>query len=81
MVPTGQAKQVAEALAQELCEFPQLCLQLDRQSVYNQWGLDLETATAQEFEQGLKALAAGGYSGAAQFAGGVGRHGTFTPTG
>ena len=81
VVPAGQARQAAEALAQELCQFPQLCLRLDRLSVYNQWSLDLETAMAQEFEQGLKALAAEGYAGAAQFAGGAGRHGIFTPTG
>jgi enoyl-CoA hydratase len=80
VVPAGQARQAAEALAQELCEFPQLCLQLDRLSVYNQWSLDLETAMAQEFEQGLKALAAEGYAGAAQFAGGAGRHGTLAST-
>jgi enoyl-CoA hydratase len=81
VVPTGQARQAAEALAQQLCEFPQLCLQLDRLSVYNQWSLDLETAMAQEFEQGLKALTTEGYSGAERFSAGAGRHGTFTPTG
>lgn len=77
VVPPGQARQAAEALAQQLCEFPQLCLQLDRLSVYNQWDLNLETAMAQEFEQGLKALAAEGYSGATHFAAGAGRHGAF----
>jgi enoyl-CoA hydratase len=77
VVPTNQARPAAEALAHQLSEFPQLCLRLDRLSVYNQWDLNLETAMAREFEQGVKALAAEGYSGAKQFAAGAGRHGTF----
>jgi enoyl-CoA hydratase len=77
VVPIGQARQAAEALAQQLCDFPQFCLRQDRLSVYNQWDLDLQTAMAQEFERGIDALAAGGYDGALRFAEGVGRHGDF----
>ena len=76
VVPSGQARQAAEALAAELCHFPQLCLRIDRRSVYRQWDLPLDEAMAQEFEQGMKALEEG-YSGALRFAGGAGRHGQF----
>jgi enoyl-CoA hydratase len=80
VVPTGEGRQAAEALAAQLCQFPQLCVKIDRQSVYNQWGLDLETAMAQEFAEGVVALPAEGYAGAVRFASGVGRHGLFEST-
>ena len=80
VVPAGQARQAAEALAQQLCEFPQLCLQMDRLSVYNQWDLNLQMAMAQEFEQGIKALVAEGYTGAERFAAGAGRQHRATST-
>lgn len=75
VVPTGTGRQAAEALAAELCQFPQLCLRLDRQSVYNQWGLVETAAMEQEFAGGMQALQVEGYAGAARFAAGAGRHG------
>ncbi len=77
VVQSGQARSAAEALAAELCQFPQLCMRADRQSVYAQWDLDMEGALAQEFNWGVTAVQAEGLSGAARFAAGAGRHGTF----
>jgi enoyl-CoA hydratase len=63
----GQARQAAEALAQELARFPQECLRADRLSVYAQWDLPLETALVREFEEGVKVLQADGQAGAKQY--------------
>ncbi len=77
VVPKGQARQAAEELARELAKFPQACLRNDRLSAYEQGDLSLDEALANEFKRGLDALAAGGQTGAAEFASGAGRHGTF----
>jgi enoyl-CoA hydratase len=76
-VPTGQARQLAETLAQELCQFPQGCLRSDRLSAYQQWDLPLAEAMLAEFEGGVRMLQAEGIGGAAQCAAGAGRHGSF----
>lgn len=71
VVPTGTARAAAEALARELCQFPQVCLRTDRLSVYRQEDLDFEAAMRNEFENGLQVLWAEGISGAGQFAAGT----------
>jgi enoyl-CoA hydratase len=71
----GEARQVAEALAREIAEFPQLCMRADRRSAINQFGLELDRALLAEFEGGLQALQIEGLAGAARFAAGEGRHG------
>lgn len=77
VVPKGTARQAAEALALELANFPQTCLQEDRLSAYEQFALTLEEALANEFKHGRKALAEA-IAGATRFAQGAGRHGSFT---
>lgn len=77
LVPTGQARAAAEALARELAAFPQLCMNLDRASVYRQWDLPFEGAMQAEFAQGIAAVAAEGVSGAGRFVAGAGRGGVF----
>ena len=77
VVPTGESRRAAEALAAELAAFPQTCLRNDRLSAYEQWDLSLEEAFANELEHGRKALADGAAKGAARFAKGAGRGGTF----
>ncbi len=79
VVPHGQARQAAEALASELARFPQVCLRGDRRSAYEQFDLTWEQALANEFAHGLASMQAGGVAGAQQFAGGLGRHGSFEP--
>jgi enoyl-CoA hydratase len=77
VVPKGQSRAAAEALAAQLAQFPQMCMNLDRASVYRQWDLPFEHAMRAEFAHGIAAVAAEGQSGAARFAGGAGRGGKF----
>jgi enoyl-CoA hydratase len=74
VVPTGDARRAAEALAHELCELPQAAMRADRLSAYLQHDLDLRTAFAQELELGAKALTEA-VEGARRFSDGAGRHG------
>jgi enoyl-CoA hydratase len=77
VVPKGEARAAAEALAREIAAFPQGCLRADRASAQGQFDHDLPTALLREFEGGLQALHEEGVQGAARFAGGAGRHGDF----
>ena len=77
VVPDGQSRQRAEALAHEIARFPQACMRADRRSVYQQEGLGLREAMRYEWENGIPAFAAEGRAGAARFASGKGRGGNF----
>jgi enoyl-CoA hydratase len=74
----GEALAVALALARTLSAFPQNCLRSDRLSAYEQWGLSLENALANEFRRGMEVIdSRETVEGASRFAGGRGRHGDF----
>lgn len=75
IVPKGQARAAAEALANEIAAFPQTCMRNDRLSAYEQFGLGLEEALQNEFGHGLESLAADTAAGVARFRVGEGRHG------
>jgi enoyl-CoA hydratase len=77
VVPDGQSRQRAEALAHEIARFPQACMRADRRSVYLQEGLSTREAMKQEWANSLPAFYAEGAAGAARFASGKGRHGDF----
>ncbi|MQY33743.1 putative enoyl-CoA hydratase echA6 [Streptomyces sp. RB17] len=77
VVPTGRARAEAEALAADIARFPQACLRSDRASVLGQEGLDEETALRGELRYGIGVLVQS-TEGAARFASGSGRHGSFT---
>ena len=77
VVPAGQARVAAEALAREIAGFPQACLRADRRSAFAQWDLPLEAALRQEGRLGAPIVAAEGRSGARRFVDGAGRHGRF----
>jgi enoyl-CoA hydratase len=78
VVPEGESRTAAEALAREIARFPQTCLRSDRRSAMDQWGLDEPTALVNETHLGLQVLASGEtFTGAARFAGGRGRGGSF----
>lgn len=78
VVADGTARAEAVALAHQLARLPQECLRNDRQSASEQWGAPTESAAmAREFELGLTSLSVDGVAGAARFAAGAGRHGTF----
>ena len=75
VVPKGQARAAAEALALELSAFPQECLRADRRSAHECLGLPLDAAMRAEFDRGRRVVTLEGMAGAKRFAGGAGRHG------
>ncbi len=77
LVPEGQALAEAKALAEQLARFPQTCLRSDRRSSYEQWGLDVAGALVNEGKRGAPALQQESRAGAARFAAGKGRGGSF----
>ncbi|MFF4836252.1 crotonase/enoyl-CoA hydratase family protein [Streptomyces sp. NPDC001315] len=76
VVPTGTARAEAEELAATIARFPQACLRGDRASVLDQEGLDEAAAMQGELRYGAAVLEEA-LEGAARFAGGAGRHGSF----
>jgi len=78
VVAKGDSRAQAERLAAELARLPQGCLRGDRHSVYEQWNGDFAAAMANEFAHGGRTLASGETrEGAARFASGKGRGGSF----
>lgn len=77
VVPKGRARAAAEEYAEQLLKFPQTCMNSDRLSAYEQFGMPLDDAIANEFTRGMNALVREAQSGAAEFAAGKGRGGTF----
>jgi enoyl-CoA hydratase len=75
LVPDGEARQVAEELAQELARLPQICLRADRRSINLQEGKSEREALRLEYENSAGVVALEGAAGAARFAAGAGRHG------
>lgn len=77
VVPDGESRAAAEALAEEIARFPQACVRADRRSVLGQHGLPVRAAMEKEWAGGLRSLSAEGIEGAGRFASGKGRHGSF----
>ncbi|MDQ3035880.1 MAG: crotonase/enoyl-CoA hydratase family protein [Myxococcota bacterium] len=78
VVPKGAARAAAEELAQQIASFPQTCMRRDRLSAYEQGGLSLEAALANEYEHGTRSLADPDLAhGVARFTAGAGRGGRF----
>jgi enoyl-CoA hydratase len=76
VVPKGEARAAAEALALEIARLPQTCLRSDRSSAYASLGRPTAEALENEFELGLRTLASGeSLEGATRFTAGAGRHG------
>ncbi len=75
VVPVGQSRQTAQALAHEIAALPQDCLRNDRAAAYLSWGQPLTQAHAIEWEFGMDSLENGAVEGVARFASGAGRHG------
>lgn len=74
----GAALEGALELARQLASFPQRCLRSDRRSSYEQWGMDLPGALANETALGFATIRSGETrEGATRFAEGHGRHGSF----
>ncbi|MFE6149745.1 crotonase/enoyl-CoA hydratase family protein [Streptomyces sp. NPDC057889] len=79
LVPPGRARAEAEELAERIADFPQACMRGDRASVLDQAGQDEEVAMVGELRYGTAVLEES-LKGAARFASGAGRHGSFTDT-
>ncbi|GJD49997.1 putative enoyl-CoA hydratase echA8 [Methylobacterium crusticola] len=77
VVPKGQARTAAEAMAQEIARFPQAAVRADRANVHETYGLTVREALKREWANGLDAHHKEGAEGAARFASGKGRHGDF----
>jgi enoyl-CoA hydratase len=77
VVPHGQARAKAEALAHEIARFPQACVRADRASAYRQAGLSVHEGLRSEFAGSLPVIRAESVTGAGRFADGLGRHGDF----
>ena len=78
LVPKGETRAHAIALAHDIARFPQVCLHADRLSALRQWDLSEEEAIAAEMRGGLEVIASGEtLAGAARFSSGAGRHGAF----
>ncbi|MCB2087672.1 MAG: crotonase/enoyl-CoA hydratase family protein [Sphingomonadaceae bacterium] len=77
VVPEGEALAAAQVLAAEIARFPQTCLRADRLSAYRQFDSDLAEALKAEGRGGLAPLREEARKGAARFAGGEGRGGSF----
>jgi enoyl-CoA hydratase len=76
VVEPGEALAQSLRLAHELARLPQAALRSDRLSAIEQWSLDWEQATLNEFRLGIATVATGETEvGARRFAAGAGRHG------
>lgn len=78
VVDPGTARDVAERLARQIAAFPQTCMRNDRRSVYEQFGRSESEALSFEHTIGMESLARDAVDGAARFASGEGRHGSFS---
>ena len=77
LTPKGGARVKAEAVAQEIARFPQVCVRADRRSAIKSHGLSVREGLIQEWYNGREALIADGVAGASRFSDGLGRHGDF----
>lgn len=77
VVPEGEARAKAEALAQDIARYPQSCVRADRRSARAQAGLSEREAMQAEWQGSKGEVAAAGVAGAGRFASGKGRGGDF----
>ena len=78
VVPHGESLDAARELAHQIAQFPFECVLADRASVYAGLDLPLDDALRAEGAAGVPIVEREGVAGAARFAGGAGRHGSFS---
>jgi len=76
VVPRGRARAEAEQLAHEIARFPPGAVRADRRSAYETYGLPVREALKLEWLNGVPVMDEA-VRGAAVFASGKGRHGSF----
>jgi enoyl-CoA hydratase len=81
IVPHGEARAAAEAMAHEIARFPQAAVAADRRNVYETYGLTVREALKREWANGLDSHHKEGAAGAGRFAAGKGRSGDFRDIG
>jgi enoyl-CoA hydratase len=74
----GEARRVAEEMAQAISRFPQEAMRADRASMIATHGMPVHEALRHEWKQGKAAIANQGIAGAGRFAAGKGRGGDFS---
>ncbi len=77
VVPEGEARAAAEAMAHEITRFPEGAMLADRRSIIAGQGMSERDALRAEWERGAAAIRDEGVAGAARFASGKGRGGDF----
>jgi enoyl-CoA hydratase len=77
VVAKGDALAQAQKLARQIAAFPQECMKADRASAYRQFDMALDEALVAEGAGGFPIIEAEAKAGAARFAAGAGRHGSF----
>ncbi|OFW57380.1 MAG: enoyl-CoA hydratase [Candidatus Solincola sediminis] len=78
VVAKGKVREAAEDLAEQLCEFPQVCMRSDREALYGGFDLEMGKALELEYRLGMRVLESGEtLSGASRFTKGSGKHGQF----
>lgn len=78
VVADGTVREEAEKLAKQLIQFPQICMQNDRMSAYQQFDLSFDEAMLNEYQLGMKSIKSKEtLTGAKRFASGKGRGGSF----
>ncbi len=79
LVDRGHALEAAIELAKTIAAFPQRCMRSDRLASYEQWSMSIPDALRNEFQHGMQVINSGEtVEGARRFAGGAGRHGSFS---
>ncbi len=78
VVPHGEARITAEAMAHEIARFPQEAVRADRRSISETRGMPVRDALKVEWANGLEAIRREGTAGAGRFRDGAGRHGNFS---
>ncbi|HEY2484102.1 MAG TPA: crotonase/enoyl-CoA hydratase family protein [Candidatus Binataceae bacterium] len=74
----GDTLRAARELAAQIAAFPQRCMRSDRMSTYEAWTMPQAEAMVNEYRHGIDTVNSGETrEGAARFAAGAGRHGTF----
>ena len=77
VVPDGDSRAAAEAMAQEIARFPQVCVRADRRSAIRQHGMTVRDAMKFEWQNGQSPMHEEAVNGATRFSDGLGRHGDY----
>lgn len=77
VVPNGESRAAAEAMAQDVARFPPVCVRADRRSAIMQHGKTVREAMKFEWRNGQAPMHEEAVHGGGRFARGLGRHGDY----